>query len=108
MRVGRRHEGAGRRRAGGGTSATVAYVGNVPHPWKDNQQYIRKSVRCPLHLDCRKYRNCHQRQCARLGDLEPIAYLGLWLKDAHCYPDKKSHHQQWTEPSEERMKDLGF
>ena len=58
--------------------------------------YVRFCVTCPCHPDvaglpCRKRRNVHAAQVKTLGPLEPLAYLGAWLRLAPQCADRASH-----------------
>lgn len=53
--------------------------------------YNRWRVKCPAHDDCFKHRNRGPRQTKRHGELEPIAYLGVWLSKADMYATKQMH-----------------
>ncbi len=69
-------------------------VRNVP----GEAHYRRYSVRCPLSCTahagktpCMKRRGAGPAQCARFGDLEPIAFLGAWLKSAPRHLNRAAH-----------------
>ena len=60
-----------------------------------NGHYRRYVVHCPVHWGvdgnkCRKRRNVGVEQC-KAGDLAPIAYLGVWIKKARDFANKKLH-----------------
>ena len=52
-------------------------------------------MHCPVHLGvdgskCRKRRNVGVEQC-KAGDLAPVAFLGVWIKKARDFANKKLH-----------------
>ena len=66
------------------------------------RKYRRWSVQCPLsdglhecassqNNPCRKYRGAGEQQMAMFGVAELYAYLGLWIRTAGDYTDRKSH-----------------
>jgi len=60
-----------------------------------NGYYRRYVVHCPVHWGvdgskCRKRRNVGVEQC-KAGDLAPVAYLGVWIKKARDFANKKLH-----------------
>ena len=60
-----------------------------------NGHYRRYAVHCPVHWGvdgskCRKRRNVGVEQC-KAGDLAPIAYLGVWIKKARDFANKRLH-----------------
>jgi hypothetical protein len=44
------------------------------------------------HIPCDKKRGLGARQTAAFGPLEPIGFLGCWLKNAADYPDHRGHN----------------
>lgn len=63
----------------------------------DRYHYRRYSVQCDVHFcsdnvqkKCRRRRCLGAAQC-HAGDLEPIAFLGLWLSRARSHPSGASH-----------------
>ena len=61
----------------------------------ENGHYRRYVVHCPVHWGvdgskCRKRRNVGVEQC-RAGDLAPVAFLGVWIKKARDFANKKLH-----------------
>ena len=56
--------------------------------------YSRFKARCPHHLGnppCTKARNCGASQTATFGEMEPAAYLGVWLQRRDDFVDRASH-----------------
>ena len=61
----------------------------------ENGHYRRYVVHCPVHWGvdgskCRKRRNVGVEQC-KAGDLAPVAFLGVWIKKARDFANKKLH-----------------
>ena len=62
-----------------------------------SDHYSRYEVHCPIahHQEgrkrCVKKRNTGHRQTARFGDMEPLAYLGAWLR-LGCAGDSRQAH----------------
>ena len=58
---------------------------------------VRYWTTCPLeyhglkHARSRKRRNSGPRQTAQLGEIEPVAFLGAWLAQAHKFVDREDH-----------------
>ncbi len=68
-----------------------------------DQHYLRVHVTCPFHRNCKKSRNQHERQCSLVGELEPYAYLGLWLKAGQQMADRDMHIKKFPEPTKEEL-----
>ena len=49
-------------------------------------QYCRFRISCPLdgkgHVQCSRRRNCGPQQTRTYGEVEPLAFLGVWAKKA--------------------------
>ena len=70
----------------------------------DPDYYKRFIVTCPFHGDkdgpCEKKRNIGPRQTQCLGEVEPKAFLGAWLRlglQEHCNSDHVKQHPTDTE-----------
>ena len=59
-------------------------------------EYHRLAVTCPHHAGCSKRRGTGAAQRLRLGDREPLAYLGAWLADG---PNHTPGEHIWVAPS---------
>jgi len=62
----------------------------------DRSRYQRYSVTCTASdhsggRACAKKRNAHPAQTAALGDMEPLAYLGAWLRAAGKCTSRAEH-----------------
>ena len=60
--------------------------------------YERLTVKCPLRLTshkhqraCQKKRNTGKTQTTPYGPLQPMAYLGVWLREGCNFPNKLAH-----------------
>ncbi len=63
--------------------------------------YERLRAKCPLHgAKCDVQRSFSTRLAARsgLGDLEPYAFVGLWLSKSNDFADRASHRAWKPEP----------
>ena len=60
--------------------------------------YRRLRVKCPVHDRCGALRSFSARfgWASGLGDQEPFAFLGCWLRAASTYPDDaETPHAAW-------------
>ena len=69
--------------------------------------YARYYVRCkcPAHQEgrgCVKKRNAGSAQTAELGEMEPFAFLGAWLRLASGCSTRKAHKDK--QPSQEEVR----
>lgn len=62
------------------------------------QRYHRIAVRCPLsdtmhvdHLACKRYRNIGETTTRVYGRLEPVGYLGAWLRAGPRFRTRAEH-----------------
>ena len=53
--------------------------------------YRRLVVKCPWHPNCTRRRNTGARQTERLGELEPLWYLGAWLSSGQNFLGRDDH-----------------
>eukprot|EP00971_Amphidinium_carterae_P316337 6287859-Amphidinium_carterae.2 len=68
------------------------------------ENYARVCVQCPLRssdhlhrLTCKKYRGLSDSQKMSCGEKEPIAYLGVWIRQAR-QASSRAEHVQYNPP----------
>ncbi len=92
----RRRSAAGASGSGSGSGGNAGMaVDGVPVRVDEHigvrDAYRRLVVKCPWHPNCTRRRNTGARQTERLGELEPLWYLGAWLSRGQNFLGRDDH-----------------